>query len=124
MLREARQKILKTQKVLRGRFFDPLVAAMPGMAKLVDWVKFQSWEHQFELPVPTLHEKKVRMFYHNLTFSDDDLYLTIQVNRVSIAIDEEVLFEILGGFVEGTRSLRKEKGSTKILKVARWMIWI
>lgn len=49
-----------------------------------------------ELLVPTLYEKEVRMFYHNLTISVDGLYLTTQVNGVSIVIDEEMLSKILG----------------------------
>lgn len=34
--REARQKILKTQEVFRGRFFYPSVADMHGMRKLLN----------------------------------------------------------------------------------------
>lgn len=47
------------------------------------------------------------MFYHNLSISDNDLYLTSQVNGVNISI-EDVLSEILDAPTEGIRSLRSE----------------
>lgn len=70
----------------------------------------------FELPVPTLYEKKVRAFYPNLNFSADASYLTNQVNGVSSSIDEEVS-EILGVPTKGTKSLRNENDSKKVLKI-------
>lgn len=41
----------------------------------------------------------------------------LSVNEVNIAIDEEVMSEILGVPTEGTRSLRSEKGSVNFLKI-------
>lgn len=38
--RKAIREVLKTQKVLRERLFDPANVEMPGMLKLLDWVKF------------------------------------------------------------------------------------
>lgn len=67
----------------------------------------------FELTVPTLHEKDIRKFYHNLTFLDDALYMITQVNKVNIALNEQVF----GLPTEGTRSLKDESGSGKFLKV-------
>lgn len=57
------------------------------------------------------------MFYYNLTFSDNGLYLTTQVNKVNITIGEEVMPGILGVPAEGTRSLRKKKGSKNFMKI-------
>lgn len=57
------------------------------------------------------------MFYHNLTFSNNGCHLTSQVNGVNLAIDEEVLSEILRLPAEGTRSLRNKKGSKKFLNI-------
>ncbi|MCD9559248.1 hypothetical protein HAX54_017108 [Datura stramonium] len=54
--REDRQLILQSQKVLRGRVFDPDICDMVGMAELVEMVNFQGWRHLFVPPVPTLHE--------------------------------------------------------------------
>lgn len=50
------------------------------------------------------------MFYDNLIFSNDGLYLITQVNDVNIALDEQVLAEVLGVPTEGTRSLKDESG--------------
>lgn len=55
--------------------FDTIVANMPDIKKLFDWMKYQNLEHLFELLVPQLHEKEVRMFYHNLTIFDDGLHV-------------------------------------------------
>ena len=56
MTREATEEILKNQEVLRGRVFEPTMAEFLGIKELIDWVKFQNWEHLFEGPVPHLHE--------------------------------------------------------------------
>lgn len=64
-----------------------------------------------------MNEKKVRIFYHNLTFSENGLYLTTQVNRTSLAINEEVLYEILRVLVEGIRSLGNDKIFAKFLTI-------
>lgn len=98
---------LKTQEVLRGRVFDLEFA---GMRKMIEIVTFQSWEHFFEPLVPTLQEKEVRIFYHSLTFSDDVLYLTTQVCDNNIALDEEVLNEILGVPTERIKFLDNQSG--------------
>lgn len=87
------------------------------MVDLLEMVKFQILEHLFEGPSPMLHEKDVRMFYHNLVFSYDALYLPYQVNKVNIALDEQVLSKILGVPRKDTRSLVDEKGSEKFLEV-------
>lgn len=50
--REVRLDILKTQEVLREKVFDPVVTKLAGMGELVDKVKFQNWEHLFEMFVP------------------------------------------------------------------------
>lgn len=56
---------------MRGCVFELEIDSIQGMAKLIDMVKFQNWEYPFEPLVPTLHEKKERIFYQNLTFSND-----------------------------------------------------
>lgn len=86
------------------------------MAELVEMVKFQSWEHLFEPPVP-LHEKEMRIFYHKLTFSKDDFYLTSQVHDVNISLDKQVLTEVLEVPNQGNRSLKDEWGSVRFLKL-------
>lgn len=61
--------------------FDRTIANIPGMKELLDRLKYQILDHLVELPVhPICMRKEVRMFYHNLTISDDGLYVTSQVN--------------------------------------------
>ncbi|MCE5167609.1 hypothetical protein HAX54_012968, partial [Datura stramonium] len=69
--REDGQLILQSQKVLRGRVFDPDICDMGGMAELVEMVNFQGWRHLFVPPVPTVYEAEVRKFYHELEFAEN-----------------------------------------------------
>lgn len=57
------------------------------------------------------------MFYHNLFFSDNALYLTNQVNGLNITLNKKVLFKVLGVPTEGIRFLGNKRGSEKFLKV-------
>lgn len=82
------------------------------MVELTEIVNFQQWSHQLEPQVPVLHEKEVRIFNHDLTFSKDALYLTSQVHNVNIAWDEDML----GVPIEWIKSLNDESRSTKFLK--------
>lgn len=97
--------------------FDLAIVGIPKMQELIEWVKFQNWKHLFKAPVPSLHEEKVCMFYHNLSFFKDGLYLTSQVNEVNITIDEEVISEILRVLTKGTRFLREQKDYMKFLEI-------
>lgn len=36
------------------------------------------------------------MFYHNMTISNDDFYITSQVNGLDMGLDKDILSEILG----------------------------
>lgn len=83
---------------------------------MLEIVKFQSWEHLFEPPIPVLHKNKVQMFYLNLTFSNDTLYLTSQVHDMDISLNEQVMTEALGVPTQETRSLKDECGSEKFLR--------
>lgn len=67
------------------------MADIREIRELFDLVKFQNWEHLFELVVPHLYEEKVGTFYHNLEISDDSLYLTSQVNGVAMVLYEDTL---------------------------------
>lgn len=57
------------------------------------------------------------MFYHNITFSVNSLYLTIQENVVNITLDEQVAAEILGVPTKVTSSIENESGSEKFLTI-------
>lgn len=70
----------------------------------------------FKPPVLTLNEKEVRMFYHNLYFSDDGLYCMMQVHDMNISIDEKVLEEVLGVHTQGTKSLKDNYCSKNFIK--------
>lgn len=115
LIREERKEILKIREVLRGYVFDPKIVVMPGMAEIIEIVKFKTWEHLFLSPCSYYLLKKVRMFYHNLTFSDDTLYLTSQVHDANITLDEQLLAKVLGVPIQGTKSLKDDSGSEKFL---------
>lgn len=57
---------------------------MTDLRGVLNLVKFQSWDHLFESLMPQLHEKYLRIFYHNLIIFDDGLYVMSQVNGVDI----------------------------------------
>lgn len=80
-------------------------------------MKFQNWEHLFELSMPQLHKEEVRIFYHNLAISDYKLYLTSLVNEVNMGIDEDTLYEIFWAATKGIRSLRSENAFVKFLEI-------
>ncbi|MCD7463107.1 hypothetical protein HAX54_049971, partial [Datura stramonium] len=61
LTREERQVMLKLQKVLRGRVFDPEVRNLHGMADLVKMVVYQELKYLLYPLVPNLHEKEVRV---------------------------------------------------------------
>lgn len=50
------------------------------------------------------------IYYHDLTLSKDDVFLTIQIHGVNIVLDEQVLAEALGVLAQGIRSLKNEYG--------------
>lgn len=56
------------------------------------------------------------IYYHDLTFSKDDVFLTIQIHGVNIVLDEQVLAEALGVPTQGIRSLKNEYGLEKFLR--------
>lgn len=63
---EARTEVLKTQKVLCGRVYDPNVMPKPGMRDLPDAVELQLWTHLFVSNVQILHEQQIKQFYNQL----------------------------------------------------------
>lgn len=51
----------------------------------------------------------MHLFYHNLTFPDDSLYMISQVNRINIAIDEKIRSKLLEVPKEKIKSLKKKE---------------
>lgn len=51
--------VLKTQKVLNDRVFDPKIHAKLRIRNVVDVVVIQDWLHLFKWPVPTLQNREV-----------------------------------------------------------------
>lgn len=86
------------------------------MVEVLEIVKFRSLVDLFESSVPVIHEKKVRVFYHNLTLSDNAMYLMSHVYDVNIILDEQVLVEALRVDTQGTRSLKDKCGFEKFLR--------
>lgn len=82
--REKRNKILKTQKALSGRMFNPRIYEKPSMVELVKYVRHQGWLHLLEEPTPMVFEGEVREFYYTREFSDDGFSLTTQVQGKEI----------------------------------------
>lgn len=60
----------------------------------------------FELPIPQLHEKEVRVFYNNLAIFIDSLYVTFLVNEVDMGLNEDTLSKILGVPTVGVKTIR------------------
>lgn len=71
LTREERVTVLKTQKVLNGRVFDPVILEKPCMRSLVNCVDLQEWTCLFEWPASFLHESKVREFYYKMLLNED-----------------------------------------------------
>ncbi|MCE3052083.1 hypothetical protein HAX54_051528 [Datura stramonium] len=59
LTREKRQEILKTQKVLSGRVFDPEIENMEGMTDLMEMIVYHAWRHLFTPSILEFHEKEV-----------------------------------------------------------------
>lgn len=57
LTRAERIEALKTQKVLKGRIFDPSIFGKLRMVELVEYVKCKEWSHMFKLLIRTIHEK-------------------------------------------------------------------
>lgn len=50
------------------------------------------------------------MFYHNLTISNDGLYLTTKLNRVDMELDKDTLSELRGPTTVGIKFVRLGEG--------------
>lgn len=90
-----RKANLKTQKVLLGRVFDPLIAENTWMKELVDIVEFQKWSHLFTPPCPNVYEDEMRGFYIGQFVVDEDT-LCLNDNWKEFILEEDALGKILG----------------------------
>ncbi|KAG5605911.1 hypothetical protein H5410_027403 [Solanum commersonii] len=108
---------MEQHRVLIGRVFDPDILTKFGMAKLVDAVTIQGWNHLFEPPVPYLHEPEVREFFYKMELLECGGITTI-VRNVQIRLDEETLGIILGVPVVGVQTIEGCKPIGDFLKLA------
>lgn len=108
---------MQSQKVLRGKVFDPEIIDMDDMAELVEMVNFQEWRHLFVPPVPNLHESEVREFYHAIEFSETRKELFRKVNGVTFMLNEQILSTILNVSVRGIRSVKNECARRKFISL-------
>ncbi|KAH0746521.1 hypothetical protein KY285_008178 [Solanum tuberosum] len=120
LTREERVNVLKKQKVLNGRVFDPEIITKPGMCNLADSVEVQTWTHLFVNHIPILHEDQVSDFYYNVEFIEDGS-LNTRVGDKNFHLNEERLGKILGVPMEGIRSVAGQYCSKSLFKYVKLM---
>ncbi|KAH0714995.1 hypothetical protein KY284_007900 [Solanum tuberosum] len=98
---------LRLQKYLGGRVFDPEIITKPGMDSLADLMEIQSWNHLFMTKSPILHEEKIREFYYNVNFADDDSRNTLMENKsLHLEVPREGTRSVVGKYC--TKKFAKE----------------
>ncbi|MCD7471241.1 hypothetical protein HAX54_011566, partial [Datura stramonium] len=72
-------------KGARGCIFDQDITKLHGMQELLEMVRYQGWEHLFELPMPVKYDSEVFDFYSTLLFTDDEEIVYATVGGVEIS---------------------------------------
>lgn len=84
------------------------MASEPGMARLIEKLKFQGWEHLLRCPLPRVHEFEVVEFYINLEVVGDGEVKSM-VNGVRFTLTERMVGEILQVPREGYAEYDRER---------------
>lgn len=95
--------------------FNMDIIHKPGMDSLYDLVEIPSWSHLFKTKSPVLHEEKMREFYYNINFYEDD-NISSKVNNHRLKLYEDLLGTILSVPRDGIKSVVGRTCSVEFVK--------